>query len=180
MRSGACMLDTYMRIASTHILLDRILSQMTWAAQWSDAAFTARHRSPRDLARQHPCWLAASFLPCARPPDALNFCLASTDHVDDWDKESATAPTIGPLSQPALDWIPCLATITLQRPAPTPVPPAPHKVLLAIWALFPALHFLRRLKPQPISARHSPQHLQNGAVTCSTLPPLTPGWPRGN
>ena len=73
MRSGACMLDTYMRIASTHILLDRILSQMTWAALWSDAAFTARHRSPRDLARQHPCWLTARHLPGTRPPDFVAF-----------------------------------------------------------------------------------------------------------
>ena len=91
MRSGACMLDTYMRIASTHSLLDRILSQVTWAAQWSDAAFTARHRSTRDLARQHPCWLAAFFLPCARPPDARPF--ASTDYVHAWYKDPAIAPT---------------------------------------------------------------------------------------
>ena len=86
MRSGACMLDTYMRIALTHILLDRILSQglldrilsqATWAALRSDAAIKARRRPPRDSASRHPCLQAASFLPCAsRPPDACRVCLA--------------------------------------------------------------------------------------------------------
>jgi hypothetical protein len=77
MRSGACMLDTYMRIAPTHILLDRILSQATSAALRSDAANKARRRPPRDPASRHPCRQAASFLPCAsRPPDACRLCLA--------------------------------------------------------------------------------------------------------
>jgi hypothetical protein len=90
------MLDTYMRIAPTHILLDRILSQATWAARapmhilldrilsqatWaalrSDAAIKARCHPPRDSASRHPCWQAASFLPCAsRPPDACRVHLA--------------------------------------------------------------------------------------------------------
>jgi hypothetical protein len=61
MRSGACMLDTYIRIAPTHILLDRILSQATWAALRSDEAIKARRRPPRDPASQHPCLQAASF-----------------------------------------------------------------------------------------------------------------------
>jgi hypothetical protein len=77
MRSGACMLDTYMRIAPTHTLLDRILSQATWAALRSDAAIKARRRPPRDSASRHPCRQAASFLPCAsRPPDACRVYLA--------------------------------------------------------------------------------------------------------
>ena len=77
MRSGACMLDTYMHIAPTHILLDRILSQATWAALRSDAAIKARRRPPRDSASRHPCRQAASFLPCAsRPPDACRVSLA--------------------------------------------------------------------------------------------------------
>jgi hypothetical protein len=42
------MLHTYMRIAPTHILLDRILSQATWAALRSDEAIKARRRPPRD------------------------------------------------------------------------------------------------------------------------------------
>jgi hypothetical protein len=41
-----------MRIAPTHILLDRILSQATWAALRSDEAIKARHRPPRDPARR--------------------------------------------------------------------------------------------------------------------------------
>jgi hypothetical protein len=49
MRSDACMLDTYMRIAPTHILLDRILLQATWAALRSDEAIKAHRRPPRDL-----------------------------------------------------------------------------------------------------------------------------------
>ena len=85
MRSGACMLDTYMRIAPTYILLDRILSQglldrllsqAPWAALRSDAAIKARRRPPRDSASRHPCLQAASFLPCAsRPPDACRVFL---------------------------------------------------------------------------------------------------------
>jgi hypothetical protein len=77
MRSGACMLDTYVRIAPTHNLLDRILSQATWAALRSDAAIKARRRPPRDSASRHPCRQAASFLPCAsQPPDACRVYLA--------------------------------------------------------------------------------------------------------
>jgi hypothetical protein len=43
-----------MRIAPTHILLDRILSQATWAALRSDEAIKARRRPPRDPASRHP------------------------------------------------------------------------------------------------------------------------------
>jgi hypothetical protein len=50
MRSGACMLDTYMRIAPTHTLLDRILSQATWAALRSDAAIML-YQGPRSSAQ---------------------------------------------------------------------------------------------------------------------------------
>jgi hypothetical protein len=78
MRSGACMLDTYMRIAPTHILLDRILSQATWAALRSDEAIKARRRPPRDPASRHPCWQEASFLPCTRPPDFVASRYSST------------------------------------------------------------------------------------------------------
>jgi hypothetical protein len=77
MRSGDCMLNTYMRIASTHNLLDRILSQATWAALRSDAAIKAHSRPPRDSASRHPCLQAASFLPCAsQPPDVCRVYLA--------------------------------------------------------------------------------------------------------
>jgi hypothetical protein len=78
MRSGACMLDTYMRLAPMHILLDRILSQATWAAlHQSDTAIKARRRPPRDPANRHPCLQAASFLPCASlPPDVCSLCIA--------------------------------------------------------------------------------------------------------
>jgi hypothetical protein len=66
-----------MRVAPTHTLLDRILSQATWAALRSDAAIKARRRPPRDSASRHPCRQAASFLPCAsRPPDACRVYLA--------------------------------------------------------------------------------------------------------
>ena len=86
MRSGAWMLDTSMRIAPTKILLDRVLSQAgvldrvlsyaTWATCWSNGAFGTRQRSTRDSASLHPCRQAASFLPCARPPDACGSFLA--------------------------------------------------------------------------------------------------------
>ena len=86
MRSGAWMLDTSMRIAPTKILLDRVLSQAgvldrvlsyaTWATYWSTGALWTRQRSTRDSASLHPCRQAASFLPCARPPDACGSFLA--------------------------------------------------------------------------------------------------------
>jgi hypothetical protein len=66
-----------MRIAPTHTLLDRILSQATWAALRSDVAIKVRRRPPRDSAIRHPCLQAASFLPCAsRSPDACRVYLA--------------------------------------------------------------------------------------------------------
>ena len=68
-RSGACMLDTYMRTAPTLILLDGGPSQDTWAALWLAEATKARPRPTRDSASRHPCRQAAYFLPCARPPD---------------------------------------------------------------------------------------------------------------
>ena len=68
-RSGACMMDAYMRTAPTLILLDGGPSQDTWADVWSDEAIKARRRPPRDPASRHPCRQAAFFLPCTRPPD---------------------------------------------------------------------------------------------------------------
>ena len=75
-----------MRIAPTKILLDRVLSQAgvldrvlsyaTWATYWSTGALWTRQRSTRDSASLHPCRQAASFLPCARPPDACGSFLA--------------------------------------------------------------------------------------------------------
>ena len=86
MRTGAWMLDTFMRIAPMQILLDRGLSQAgvldrglshaTWASYWSHGAFWTRQRlMTRDFASLHPCRQAAYFLPCARPPDACGSCL---------------------------------------------------------------------------------------------------------
>jgi hypothetical protein len=79
MRTGAWMLDTFMRIAPMQILLDRGLSQAgvldrglshaTWASYWSNGALWTRQRSTRDSASLHPCRQAAYFLPCTRPPD---------------------------------------------------------------------------------------------------------------
>jgi hypothetical protein len=77
-RSGACMLDTYMRTAPTLILLDGGPSQDTWAALWSDEAIKARRRPPRDPASRHPCRKEASFLPCTGPPDFVASRCSST------------------------------------------------------------------------------------------------------
>ncbi len=45
------------------------------AAQWRRKYFGTRQFSSRDLAVQHdtnhPCWKAAHFLPCTRPPDVM-------------------------------------------------------------------------------------------------------------
>ena len=45
------------------------------AAQWRRKYFGTRQLSSRDLVVQHdanhPCWKAAHFLPCTRPPDVL-------------------------------------------------------------------------------------------------------------
>jgi hypothetical protein len=90
MRSGAWMLDTFMRIAPMKSLLDRGLSQAgvldrrlspdTWATCWSDGTFgTCRHPT-RDSASLHPCRQAAYFLPCTRPPDACGSCLDRPRH----------------------------------------------------------------------------------------------------
>ena len=87
MRSGAWMLDTFMRIAPMKSLLDRGLSQAgeldrrlspdTWVAYWLDKVFFLTCRRPtRDSASLHPCRQAAYFLPCARPPDACGSFLA--------------------------------------------------------------------------------------------------------
>jgi hypothetical protein len=86
MRTGAWMLDTSTRIAPMQLLLDRGLSQagvldrglshVTWATYWSNGALWTRQRSTRDSASLHPCRQAASFLPCARPPDACGSFLA--------------------------------------------------------------------------------------------------------
>jgi hypothetical protein len=71
-RSGACMLDTYMRTTPTLILLDGGPSQDQWAAHWLAKAITARPRPTRDSATRHPCRQAASFLPCTRAPDFVD------------------------------------------------------------------------------------------------------------
>ena len=90
MRTGAWMLDTFMRIAPMKSLLDRGLSQAgvldrrlspdTWATCWSDGTFgTCRHPT-RDSASLHPCRQAAYFLPCTRPTDACGSCLDRPRH----------------------------------------------------------------------------------------------------
>ena len=90
MRSGAWMLDTFMRIAPMQILLDRGLSQAgvldrglshaTWASYRSNGALWTRQHSTRDSASLHPCRQAAYFLPCTRPPDACGSCLDRPRH----------------------------------------------------------------------------------------------------
>ena len=103
MRSGAWMLDTSMRIAPTKILLDRVLSQAgvldrvlsyaTWATYWSRGALGTRQRSTKDSASLHPCRQAASFLPCARPPDACGSLLARPrSRLDPGSRDRAEAP----------------------------------------------------------------------------------------
>ena len=103
MRSGAWMLDTSMRIAPTKILLDRVLSQAgvldrvlsyaTWATYWSRGALGTRQRSTKDSASLHPCRQAASFLPCARPPDACGSLLARPrSRLDQRSRDRAEAP----------------------------------------------------------------------------------------
>ena len=90
MRTGAWMLDTFMRIAPMQILLDRGLSQVgvldrglspaTWATYGLNGAFGTCRRPTRDFARLHPCGQAAYFLPCTRPPDACRSCLDRPRH----------------------------------------------------------------------------------------------------
>jgi hypothetical protein len=62
-RSGACMLDIYMRTTTTLILLDGGPSQDKWASPWLAEATTARPRPTRDSA----------------PPDILVTTCAGTD-----------------------------------------------------------------------------------------------------
>ena len=90
MRSGAWMLDTFMRITPMKSLLDRGLSQAdvldrrlstaTWDTCWSDGAFVTCLHPTRDSASLHPCRQAAYFLPCTRPPDACGSCLDRPRH----------------------------------------------------------------------------------------------------
>jgi len=88
------------------------------------------------------------------PPDHCGL-FVSADHAETPALCIASFVTNALLSPRALAWIQCLETMTLMRPALTSVPSAPHKVLLAVLALFPAMHFSRRLKTLPISARPS-------------------------
>ena len=103
MCSGAWMLDTFMRIAPTKILLDRALSHATWAIYWLDGAFGTCLHPTRDSASLHPCSQAAYFLPCTRPTDISSFrvharlthaVLASTDLAIVGPKASATVPKL--------------------------------------------------------------------------------------
>jgi hypothetical protein len=80
------------------------------------------------LASLHPCQQDAHFLVHTRPPDHCGF-FVSADHAETPALCIASFVTNALLSPRALDWIQCLETMTLRRPAPTSVPPTPHKAL---------------------------------------------------
>jgi hypothetical protein len=52
-------------------------SRRTLADQLERTYFGIRHSSLRSLVEQHPCWTAACFLPCTRPPDIVYQRLAN-------------------------------------------------------------------------------------------------------
>jgi hypothetical protein len=123
-RSGACMLDTYMRTAPTLILLDGGPSQATWAALWLAEATKARPRPTRDSVTRHPCRQAAFFLPCAsRPPDVCRFVSP--------DPASTTVPATVALSSP-------LAPVSTPWPAVARTPRTESRRPTTLMALQPS------------------------------------------